>query len=84
MVSGICGKLCLPLAFNGTLLLSAPPSALSEMEVIFLSIESVGMLSDQFWKIGVFNDIRPYLRAQLTPMIRLNLLLTMKNLHGLV
>ena len=45
-------------------------SASSETQVTFLSTESIGMLSDRFWKIGILNDIRPNLRAQLTPMIR--------------
>ena len=44
--------------------------------------ESIGTESDQCWKIGVLNAIKPSLRAQLTPMIELNLLLTIKNLHS--
>ena len=34
--------------------------------------------------MNVQNLIRPSLREQLTPMIGLNLLLTMENLHSLV
>ena len=75
-------KLCLPLTFNVTLPLST--LVLTGIQVVFLSTTYIGMLSDQFWKIGALNIIRPNLRAQLMPMVGLHLLLTMKNLHRFV
>ena len=63
------------MTFNGTAQLSA--LVLSEIQVEATESTGNGMESDQCWKIGVLKHIRPSLRTQLTPMIGLNLLLTM-------